>query len=159
MEGVVGFVRFRRRVKSLMPNTPPLGRSLQLPVMNQPTPPNSSAQASPCTVYHTLATTALLCLIASLIVNLFVGGAARMAIHGGMGGLFISGGLMLVAVVFGVIALCGIRRYGPKCLLWEGLVSVLVPILVITFAIPVYRAVRMKAQNRTHTPQHQRAIP
>ena len=90
-----------------------------------------------------LANAAIVCLIASLVVNLFVGGAARMALHGGMGGVVIAGALMLLAVIFGMIALCGIPRYGSKCLLWEGLVSVLVPVLLIAFAIPVYKTVRM----------------
>ena len=131
----------------------------QLPDMPEITPQNSSVQDSPCTVYHMLANAAIVCLIASLIVNLFVGGAARMALHGGLGGVFIAGGLMLLAVVFGMIALCGIPRYGSKCLLWEGLVSVLVPVLLIAFAIPVYKTVRMKAQARMHAQQHERAVP
>lgn len=131
----------------------------QLPDMPEITPQNSSVQDSPCTVYHMLANAAIVCLIASLIVNLFVGGAARMALHGGMGGVVIAGALMLLAVIFGMIALCGIPRYGSKCLLWEGLVSVLIPVLLITFAIPVYKTVRMKAQARMHAQQQEHAGP
>lgn len=123
------------------------------------TPQNSSVQDNPCTVYHMLANAAVVCLIASLVVNLFVGGAARMALHGGMGGVFVSGGLMILAVIFGCVALCGIPRYGAKCLLWEGLVSVLVPLLLITFAIPIYRTVRMKAQARMQAQQHANLEP
>lgn len=42
---------------------------------------------------------------------------------------------IISAIPAGVIALCGIPRYGRKKLLWKGLVGMILPIVLFVFAV------------------------
>lgn len=60
----------------------------------------------------------------------------------------VDGALFLVAVSAGVVALFGVRKHGPSGLLWKGLVSVIVPVLLAVLAIPAILVFRKDALRR-----------
>lgn len=66
----------------------------------------------------------------------------------------IPGFLILSALPAGVIALCGIPKYGRKKLLWKGLVGVLVPVLLFAMAMFAFLKVRDSALKRARQSQH-----
>lgn len=59
----------------------------------------------------------------------------------------IGGVLFLSAIPAGIIALCGIGKYGCRYLLWRGLVGILVPVLLLGMAVPAFLKVRSLASN------------
>ena len=92
--------------------------------------------------FHKAANASVVCLAVPFVMNallcslifheLLVGRARYVAVIS-----FLTIALYISAVVCGVIALCGIRKYGKKGLLWKGLVGVLLPICLVLAAIPM----------------------
>jgi hypothetical protein len=120
--------------------------------------PVAIRDATISSAFHKFANASLGCLVASFAVNILLDTLARQAARDGALWVFVvvNGAttfLMLVAMVCGVMALCGIRRYGKRKLLWKGLVGLLVPILLVAAAIPAFLTVRRKAMERARQQQ------
>lgn len=84
----------------------------------------------------------------SLVVNVFLqaGSAGHPTKESAMGQAIVAGFLMLSGVVCGVIALCGIAKYGAKGLLWPALTGIFLWLLLAGLAFPVYRQVQERAE-------------
>ena len=49
----------------------------------------------------------------------------------------VSGFIILSGIVFGIIGLCGIPKYGKRGLLSKSIIGIAIPIILILLAIPV----------------------
>ena len=107
-----------------------------------PAPPAARNLADPKSIHHKAASYAVWALVASFVVNGLSSGLAdpnrapivQVIISATLGFLVLS------AIPAGVIALCGIPRYGKEKLLWKGLVGVLAPLAMFALAVPAFRA-------------------
>jgi len=63
-------------------------------------------------------------------------------------GSLLGGVVMLAAIPFGVVALCGIPKFGKNQLLWKGLVGVLVPMVLLAMAIPAFLKVKQMSTQK-----------
>jgi hypothetical protein len=117
------------------------------------------AAPSRSSVFHKFASAGIWCLVGSFAVNFF-SGPAREALRQGVREFYLvvtiaTALLQILSVLSGVVALCGIRKYGKQQLLWKGLVGLLVPILLTLAAIPAY--LKIKSVNEERARQHQQA--
>jgi hypothetical protein len=93
-------------------------------------------------IYHGAATYGVIAVPASIALTIVAPAIANPFLDAGMpmGGRIVYGvpGIVLIsAVPAGIAALCGIAKYGTKKLLWKGLVSVLVPLVLLLLALPL----------------------
>lgn len=131
------------------------------PDMNPPpseAPPLATEAAQSNSFFHKAASFGVWSLLGSFAVNILLSGPARAAAQEGMRQFYywvvlLTTLLMLASVVCGVIALCGIPRYGKRKLLWKGLVAGIVPVLLVLAAIPAYQKVREKSLERARAQQ------
>ena len=92
--------------------------------------------------YHLAANYSVLSMLAAFLLNIMVKPVLSIIpvpqgiIEIGIGLLFIS------AIPAGVVALCGMGKYGVKGLLIKGLAGIIVPILLTLMAIPAFLQVR-----------------
>jgi hypothetical protein len=92
----------------------------------------------------------------SFVVNIFLqAGSAGNPKEGATGQAIVAGFLMLSGVVCGIIALCGIPKYGAKGLLGPALTGILLWLLLAGLAFPVYHQVRERAE-KVHAMRSQR---
>jgi hypothetical protein len=100
-------------------------------------------------IYHKAAKFAVTVLVVAFLINL----STQLVRPPGTAGMtpesriisMLGGSLFLLAIPAGVIALCGIKKHGPRQLLWRGLVGILVPVLLLGMAIPAFFKVRNTA--------------
>lgn len=124
-------------------------------------PPITNPPPSTSSFYHRVANYAVLIFPVAFVINIFASMVVRADpenISGGVRGLLnaISGLLALTALPAGIIALCGIPKYGRKKLLWKGLVGILLPLLFILLAVPAFLKVRERALERAQQSQEAR---
>ncbi len=93
--------------------------------------------------FHTTANVAIGCLVAGCVFSFLVtaqtnkiGGVARLI------GVAVPAILWVAAMVAGVIALVGVRKHGTTGLLWKGLAGLVVPIALMSMAVPAFQKVR-----------------
>jgi hypothetical protein len=65
-------------------------------------------------------------------------------------GAIVSGILILLGLICGIVALFGIRRHGKKGILAKALCGIIIPLLLSALAIPNFMAARAQAIKRKH---------
>lgn len=108
------------------------------PSENEPATATSS-------IHHKASKYALVALIGSFFINIL---ATRSELRGTDNGYLISlvaGVFFLSAFPAGIIALCGIKKHGPRKLLWRGLIGVLLPVIGISIGVAAFQGARSAA--------------
>src|SRR5688572_28964154 len=108
--------------------------------MNTEVPPLPNAPAA-TSIHHKAGTYAVLAFPLSIALSMLTAVAGRAAAESGPGILqfmvvTIPALVMFSSIPAGIIALCGIPKYGKRKLLWKGLFGVLVPVLLTVLALP-----------------------
>jgi hypothetical protein len=87
-------------------------------------------------LFHKAASFAIFAIVASFVLQ-FVYGKIWLQLPPDAARLlgFVPSIAIISAIPAGVIALCGIPRYGRRKLLWKGLVGMILPIVLFVFVI------------------------
>jgi hypothetical protein len=116
-------------------------------------------------MFERLAQASWLSVVIGFVANLFLqvgsgGGKSReIAMQNGI----VTGSFVLFGIVSGIIALCAVRRYGSKKLLWPALAGILLWLSCFAVAVPTFLRVRKLAHAKPttllpvkHSPEAQR---
>lgn len=123
-------------------------------------PPFVAEEKAP-SFHHKAATYAVLAIPACIFLNIVLGGIVRSAAESLSPAtrlIFsaIPGFIMLSAFPAGIIALCGIPKYGKKTLLWKGLFGVIVPIILMALAVTAFFQVKKMSEEKARQRQESR---
>lgn len=126
--------------------SPPMAKSISIPAV--PEKPSTTKSLN-----HQAATASILAPFAAIILNL-LGNASLASLEGAsratgsrLIGIF-AGLIMLSGIIFGIIGLCGIPKYGKMGLLGKSIAGIAIPLVFLALAIPaILRVAELAKRN------------
>lgn len=111
--------------------------------------PDSTEISSPLptsnSIFHKAASICVWSPLIAIIVTMIPQAPAHSR-EGALASAIAAGAVPVAGIVAGLVALCGIRKYGKAGILWKSVVGLLIWVVLAGAAIPAFLAVREKAR-------------
>ncbi len=110
---------------------------------------NDSTPAETSSFFHKAATYSVIALVASFVLQFLLSGISRnLPPDSARFLLYIPTVVVVSAIPAGIIALCGIPKYGFKKLLWKGLVGTIIPVVLFIMSVIVISELRKLSEDQ-----------